>query len=190
MNRYVKTQLALIAHAEKKQAEAQKVIDQAQDCIMTEYALCLKSFNRIIGDAGTYCDDYGNVYSYCPTRFDFVGRDRTVSEDSIGSEVQRRRVLVHFPRTHHQSYFAETIDCKITIGGQVYDSFRQYDELSEFSDDFVANSNCDFYFLFAEGNHTTTAEMRNIFDVVDRKLGKFFFCNFVKDAEKQIYLQF
>jgi len=183
MNRYVKTQLALIE-------EAQNIIDQAQDCIMTEYALCAKAFNRILGDSGTYCDDYGNVYSYCPTRFEFVWRDKTVSEYCIGSEVQRKRVLVHFPRTHHQSYFAKTIDCNITIGGQVYDSFRQYDELSEFCDDFSANSNCDFYFLYAENYHTTTAEMRKIFDVVDRKLGKFFYCNFVKDAEKQSWVQF
>ena len=136
MNRYVKTQLALIA-------EAQKVIAQAQDCIMHEYAFCVKSFNRIIGEKSYYCDDNSNMYRYCPTRFEFVEMDRECSESNMGSEVPRRRVLVHFPRTHHQSYFAENeyislpLECKPKIANTVYDSFRQYDELSEFCDDFT-----------------------------------------------------
>jgi hypothetical protein len=187
MNRYIKTQNALIAHAEKKQAVAQKVIDQAQDCIMNEYALCVKTFHRIIGEKSYYCDDDGNMYRYCPTRLEFIAMDSKCSE-SMGSEVPRRRILVHFPRTHHQSYFCDIL--LPMFAGTIYDSFRNYDELDEFCDDFVQNSNCDFYFLYAEGHHTTTAEMRKIFDVVDRKLGKFFFCNFVKYAEKQIWAQF
>jgi len=197
MNRYIKTQLALIAHAEKKQAEAQKVIDQAQDCIMNEYALCVKSFNRIIGEKSYYCDDNGNMYRYCPTRLEFVEMDKKCGEANMGSEVPRRRILIHFPRTHHQSYFVYNAKVGIAqfdpnpiFAGSSFDSFRNYDEIDEFCDDFCKNSNCNFYFVFAEGNHTTTAEMRKIFDVVDRTLGKFFFCNFVKDAEKQVWTQF